>query len=281
MRSSVDDALERADALLFDRNAARRFLDFYGDQGLAEAFERYGLFGALRARGWTDTRFTTHAHDDRHTLFVEGLPTGADAERDEWVRLLELVVRRDRLVLDEQLGFDVLTVDWLLLQDPLRDFDEARPRLPGQQHPGLGIGERVLEMLYRVVDRLALDALVTTPEYLHNAILYARELRFADPTFDAQRAALEELLMEQEGLSLAQASWAVEWGTVLDAEDRSVEWKGEAMVRAMNDELKAKIVDDPARDEDVRRARESFRYRLHRARFDERWEAERASLTGG
>lgn len=272
MRSSMDETFPADVRELLDAEAGRRFLDYYGDEGLELAFERYGLTAAIERRGWNDPHVSTVAFDDRHTLFIDA------HDDEEEARLVELVVRRDQLVvegLDAEL--DVLTVDWLLLQNPKGTFSERRMRLPGQDYPGLGVGERVLEMLYITVDRLHLDGLVTTAEHFHNAVLYGREMKFVDPRFEGQFNALEELLLDREGMTLAEASWAMEWGFVLDADDSAVRWHGEAMVRAKE----RRLVDYVTSREHAKQSEhhaQSFRYRLHRDPFEERWDRERESL---
>ncbi len=276
MGSSMDETFALSDRELLDKDAGRRFLDFYGDAGLRVALERYGFFEALTSRGWTDFTLGTWALDERHTLLVDGRPSsGGDRER-----LLELVVRRDRLCIEPpapERSWDVLTVDWLSLRNPIDRFTEARMRLPGQDAPGLGLGELVLELLYRVADRLKLDGLVTVAEYFHNAVLYARELPFADAWYQGQLAALEELLLRKEKLSFAQAAWAMHWGHVLDVDDSVLRWRGEAMVHATEPSLRAYLTSA----EHVRvaeRTKKSLRYRLARTAFDEQWQRERASL---
>ncbi|MEM9864645.1 MAG: hypothetical protein AAF938_23795 [Myxococcota bacterium] len=217
------------------RRGPSRFLDFYGDEGIRTAFERYALLEPLQARGYEDFRFELEVRDERHTLFVYA----GHASLDEPVRLIELVVRRDRLVpgalasLDE--SFTVLTVDWLMMADPLRPFTAERPRLPGQTAPGLGMAEAVLELLYRVVERLDLDGLVTTGEHFHNAVMYRSELKYLDPASEGVCIALEDALLAREGLSLAAASWAIEWGLVYEeGTSEPFQWRGEAQARGQH-----------------------------------------------
>lgn len=270
-RSSMDDAFGVEPLGLLDKDVGRRFLDVYGDEGIRLALARYGIESALLGRGYDRLDIETHAHDERHTLLISGRARGEDPGVH---RLVELVVRRDRLVPTEAPvpALDVLTVDWLLLQDPRASFSDERPRLPGQEHPGLGIGERVLELLYRVVERLELGALVTVAEHLHNAILYARELPFFDPAHHGRLRALEDLLLDRERLTIAEASWAVEWGCVRGADDAPLRWKGEAQLRAFSPELAAWLA-SPGHREAAERARASSRLTLDRAYFEERAQA--------
>ncbi len=275
MQTSLDD--EWGDPRQLVENPPRRFLDFYGDEGIRLGFERYGLLGALQRRGYDDFDIHTKADDDRHTLII----SGSHAKLAEPTHLMELVVRRDRLVPDDATGleaFDVLTVDWLSLRNPVREFTASRPRLPGQDAPGSGLGERVLELLYRVVDRLRLGGMLTVAEYFHNAVLYRRELPYFDPVGDGRLAALQDLLFDREGLTLGQASWAIDWGLVRDRGEPFV-WRGEAQVRAMNDALLAHLKSDAYRKE-VERTRKSAQFDLLRDAFEKRWAAECDDLVG-
>ena len=277
MRSSMDEAFTLTDQDLLDKNGGRRFLDFYGDEGLDIAFERYGLFEALRRRGYDDFTLETWAHDERHSLFLDAQHDGVRH------RLVELVVRRDRLCIEPPEGavqaYDVLTVDWVSLRHPAGAFTPERVRLPGQDTPGLGVGERVMEMLYRVVDRLALDGLLTVADHFHNAVLYARELPYVDAWYEGQLQALKRLLFDQEELSFAQATWAVHWGYVLDADDSVVTWRGEAMVKPAVAALTEYLGSDAHREEAAHVAR-GLRYRLSRTAFEEHWLRELDALSG-
>ena len=275
MRTAMDD--DWGDPRRLVEDPPRRFLDFYGDEGIRLGFERYGLLDALQRRGYGDFEVHTRTPDDRHTLIL----SGSHRKLAEPTHLLELVVRRDRLVPDAATGlrpFGVLTVDWLSLRNPVREFTAQRPRLPGQDAPGSGIGERVLELLYRVVDRLKLGGMLTVAEYFHNAVLYRRELPFFDPSEDGKLAALQDALLEREGLTLAQASWAVEWGCVSDG-GAPFEWRGEAQIRAMHDPLLAYLRSQAYRTE-AELARKASSYALDREAFDTRWSVEEGALIG-
>lgn len=282
MRASGDDVAESSAELVLDKDLGRRFLDFYGDQGLRLALERYGIQGALARRGYPETTLTTRTGDDRHALFVEADVAGTRE------RLIELVVRRDHLVPHLAVQglpalrdhYRVLTIDWLLLRHPRGRFSAERPRLPGQDAPGLGVGWRVMSMLARVVARLELDGMVTVAEYLHNAEHYAREMPCFDPVHHGRLRAVLELLRVEHGLDTAQASWAMEWGLVRTrADDAVLRWRGELMVATEDDSLRA-YLDSPMHAELAESARKAHRLWLDRAAFDARWASERATLTG-
>ncbi|MDH5491716.1 MAG: hypothetical protein OEY14_07175 [Myxococcales bacterium] len=283
MDRPMDEALSFEDIDPTRKHDDRRFLDYYGEQGVKLALKRYGIFAVLERRGYGDFDLTIRNERDRHSLFLRAHAPGLS----EPSTLVELVVRRDLLVPDGSPAapglaarLESLTVDWLSLRHPLARFDEGRPRLPGQDAPGLRIGERVMEMLYRVVERLRLDTLATVPAYFHNAHLYARELPYLDPWYAGQLQALERLLLVEHELSLAQASWAIEWGLVSRETDEPLQWRGQLMLWPHDERLDRYFGSSPYRRE-VERVRDHLRHRLDRAAFDARWAREAPTLIGG
>lgn len=278
MAQSMDDAFLPDDLGLSggieERRGPRRFLDFYGDEGLNLGMKEYGLFEALEVRGYRDITVRTDADDERHELRV--FAEHDDLEGTQLV--VEMVVRRDQLVPADGCAltrsYQVLTLDWLTMRDPSRPFGGERPALPGQDAPGLGMGEQILEVLYRVVERLDLDALVGVADHFHNAVIYGRELSFLEQEPAARHRALVDALLDREELSLSQAAWAMEWGLVTDHEGRPLEHQPAAQVRAFADDL-AEHLREPGRRRAILERAAAMRVRVDRAAFDARW-AERA-----
>jgi len=255
------------------RTGPTRFLDFYGVEGIRTALERYGIISALERRGYANFEFNVARFDEQHVLAIEA----EHANLEESARILELAVRRDGLVATVPVGlppiesrYDVLTIDWLHLSNPAAAFHPDRPRLPGQRSPGLGIGERVLELLYRVVHRLDLHAIVTVGEYFHNAYLYAQELPFFDPYYAGQLDALADTLLRDASLSLAQASWAIRWGYVI-CDDAPFVWRGEAQIWPRAPSL-ARYLNADTYHALRERHRGSFSFALNHEDFAAHWE---------
>lgn len=278
VRSSEAGPLTEQD--LMDGNRGRLFLDYYGDEGVKLALDRYGLTPALARRGYVDVAVVTKAIDERHMLVVNARPI----EGGEPMRVIELVVRRDTMIPHVpgsegilRPSYHVLTVDWLLLASGRASFTKERPRLPGQEHPGLAVGWRVLALLFRVVERLELDGLVTVAEYLHNAELYSRELPFLDPVYAGKLNALIAALRVREQLSVGQASWAIEWGLVRDREGAVVHWHGEAQVSTRERTFQA-WVESKTYEEHAQQAAATYAPTLDRAAFDARWASEHEAL---
>jgi acetoin utilization deacetylase AcuC-like enzyme len=130
-RSQDDDfGITEADLLgdLVRKGPGDHLLGFYTAYGLELAFERYGLFDHMRRRGYPRVRVELNPHSGSG----EAVTVRTDDARR--LVLLELIVREMR----EVAPYRLLSIEWLLLQDPAARPTAARPLLPGQEHPGLG-----------------------------------------------------------------------------------------------------------------------------------------------
>lgn len=208
-----------------------RLLGYYSLQGLELALERTGFLDRLRAKGF-----------DRPTLSMElDNPAGdtlrifASPSRREL--LIELRLRIDRRVAP---GLALLCVEWLLLQNPRAQFTDERPRLPGQEHPGLGMLQETIALLILACDRLQLDGLVFVPAHFHTASQGRRELRFLEPADEARFRALERAL---DGLPLPAASRALAEGRIADARTgEPVPWQPAPMVLPVSEALRQRVL---------------------------------------
>jgi hypothetical protein len=125
--------------------------------------------------------------------------------------LAELRLRVDRRSAP---GLALLRIEWLLLQNPRTTFTPARARLPGQEHPGLGILRDVIALLLVACERLQLDGVLWVPAHYHTAAQGRRTSRFLDPADEGVFRALEHAVA---GMPLPAAAFAVEQGQVRDA----------------------------------------------------------------
>lgn len=125
----------------------------------------------------------------------------------------------------------MLSIDWLLMQNPFATFSAERPRLPGQTHPGLGLARRVMEQLKQLCAKLGRAGLLNYPEYFHNAYLYREHFHFYDPVREGIVAALHRDLSV---LLLADLSWAIEEGCVHDVRTGKIfEWHADVQILPM------------------------------------------------
>lgn len=242
------------------------WLGFYTEEGIGIALERYGVTDDVLQRGYGGVHVDVQIDDpEEHMLRIWSI----EPECDE--PLIELVVSRDILHLSEPLAdaigepfAPVLTVEWLLMQNPRADFAADRLPLPGQQHPGLGVGIKVMEMLRNICLRLDLAGMITVPSYFHNAAMYSAEFSYLDSSYEGiMQALLRDVVPEVAG-SLPAASWAIKWKMVVDKlseKNEPFEWFHEAMLCPVSDSFKGYFGSDEY-TEDVHTHLHEHRYRV-------------------
>jgi hypothetical protein len=191
-------------------------LGYYTADGIEYALFRFGLLGILGRLGY-----------DSFRVALQPGSTGGDrvqlygyAEGREWL-LVDLLLER-RTVAERP----ILYVHWLSLRNPRAQFGPHRPRLPGQEAPGLGLVREVGQLLQRVAERLQLDGVAFRPAWYHTAYVARHAFRFVDP---ARQGRFEALQRDLGGLPLLDSSLAVANGRVqLDGKPYS--WEADEMV---------------------------------------------------
>jgi len=209
---------------------ASRLLGFYSKHGVELALERFGLLERLRDKGFRGVRLEFDLSGGREqTVRLRG-------PRPERHLLGELRVRRD---VNSVPRCELLSVEWLLLQNPREPFTAARPRLPGQDHPGLGLFREVAALLVLACERLKLDGVALRTSHYHVAVLASGILRFLDPVDQAHFRELRRLF---EGLSLQAAAHALDQNLVLDrSTGRPMEWRPGKLVLPVSEALKEQL----------------------------------------
>ncbi|MFN3201201.1 MAG: hypothetical protein ACE366_22565 [Bradymonadia bacterium] len=196
-----------------------RLLGFYSESGVLAAYEAYGLLDELRGRGYADFRVEFNLEEFAHRLRFF-----ADGESICDCVLRKVAGAEDPCIaeLQRHRSFQLLYVEWLELEDPRGQFTPQRPQLPGQTHPGSGLGEEVFLLLSIAGQRLNFDGLLEVPQYFHNAAFYGRRAHFIDPHMQGRFMALLRLL---EDHPLAEVAWGLEEGRVRDVKTGEViEW---------------------------------------------------------
>jgi hypothetical protein len=212
----------------------RRFLDFYTPQGLELALERTGYLDRLRTLGY--------AHPD---LEVEvGSPAGdtlrifGDASRREL--LSELRLRRDRTILP---GATLLFVEWLMLQNPRHVFSSTKPRLPGQDYPGLGLLKDVVALLVAACRRLGLDGIASRASHYHLVRQSSKWFKILDPR---QAELVARIDATFAGVPLAEASRQLAAGPVTGADGRELRWEPITLVLPLTERVEKALAAPPA-----------------------------------
>ena len=209
-----------------------RFLRRYSRHGIELAFEESGLLERLRERGYHDLRLEFDLGDPLgHLLRIV-------SDDDGPLVLFEVRLRIDRGLLE---GLEMLTVEWLLIQDAGSRYEMTRPLLPGQRHPGMGLLRDTAAVLIVVCERLELDGIAFTPSHYHLARMAHPAGRFADPEQEGRYRAIGRAVGH---LPLDEAAELVHAGRVRDeVSGEVVAWNPSLVVIPVSGELKRRLVD--------------------------------------
>jgi hypothetical protein len=150
--------------------------------------------------------------------------------------LVEISVNRSRRAIS---SFEVMVIEWLLLQNPKEPFTPDRPRLPGQNHPGLGLLREFFGWLVMLCEILELDGIVFTPSRYNVAALSHKLVRFVEPEHEARFRAFEKLLADRP---LATRTRLINQDKILDADTgRPARWDAQPMVLPVASQLEAAV----------------------------------------
>jgi acetoin utilization deacetylase AcuC-like enzyme len=207
-----------------------RFLGYFSHHGVELVLERAGVLPQLRARGFRTLRVDLDSREGPgHTLRIV-----SEDRPDEL--LVELRADRSRSAVP---GMEVISVEWLLLQNPRVEFSERRPRLPGQQHPGLGLLRDFMGWLMVVCETHGLDGVHFVAAHYHIAMQSRRLVR---PLHAVDEARLRAIAKALEGVPLSAGTSAVEEGLLVDARTgEPLAWEPVATVLPVSKRLLARV----------------------------------------
>jgi acetoin utilization deacetylase AcuC-like enzyme len=227
-----------------------RFLGYFSRHGVELVLERAGVLPQVRARGFRTLRVEVDTREGYgHTLRIlseDAPPT----------LLVELRADRSRSAIP---GMEVISLEWLLLQNPREPFSARRPRLPGQQHPGLGLLRDFMGWLVVVCEAHRLDGVYFVAAHYHVAMQSRRLVRPLLPEDEARLTAMAEAL---SGVPLPEATSLVEEGRLADqATGRPLEWRPVPTVLPVSERLRA-LVSGPEYEEAAAAAAPRFACRV-------------------
>jgi hypothetical protein len=140
-----------------------------------------------------------------------------------------------------------LFVNWLSLRNPRAQFSDVRPKLPGQEVPGLGLAREMSEILGLMARRLNLDGVAFQPSWYHMAYAARHTGRFVDAE---RQGRFDALLRDLRGLSLLEATKKVAEGHV-KLNGQPYRWEPDPMVQWLqhedSDEFKERVAKERER----------------------------------
>lgn len=183
-----------AEALGLGPKGPRRLLDYYSAEQIEFALHAVGILDHLRRLQYHHFRVAIDrtGTGDRFRLLA--------FSDDEEHLLVECVLDRSRAA-----DRPVLFVNWLTLRHPAGAFTDERPRLPGQEVPGLGLAQEAGRLLRQVAERLDLHGVAFRPAWYHTAYAARKQFRFADPARQGRFEALVRDLGDAPLLAITTA----------------------------------------------------------------------------
>lgn len=220
----VFSEIDLADALGMRAPGGPRLLSTYTAEWLEHALQRYGILEHIARLGYSAFRVDVDRNVDGDRMRVYGTAQGTEH------LLIEAVV--DRVT---ENGERYLFVNWLTLRHPIARFTVARPQLPNQDVPGLGLAKEAGELLGIMAGRLGLDGVAIRPAAFHVAYTARYDFAFADPERQARFEALVRDLGERP---LAEVTVAIDEGRVLH-NGVPYKWEPDLMVSRLDGERQA------------------------------------------
>ena len=221
-------------------NTTSLFLGKYSRDGIKFVIERFGLDRQARHHGIRHIDVKIDTSDPfRHRLTIYN---GRHQDRDHMV--MDFVARYQHLTpkdVDSEFEYThplkVLMVEWLLLQNPKAAFTHRKPRLPGQAHPGLGMGDQLLALFTIMGRHLQVDGIINVPEYYHTGLLFSRRFVFLSPWIQAQVQQVAQDLWKK--YRLAVIAWASATGSIYNLETGlTQEWQPRRQIIPLQSQLR-------------------------------------------
>ena len=216
------------------------FLGQYSKRGILFIFEKLGILTQLKKMGLTNISVEIDtSRSFRHLVRL------IHTEQRQKLLISEVVIRRASFFLPEEIKhlmekkqFDILMIEWILLQNPLDKFSRNKPQLPGQEYPGLSMSSETFEIFYWIGRRTRADGILVVPNFLHSAYIYSRDFFFVNPLYQAIGQSIRQNLIRSEGL--AQVAWAGHERKIYNRKNNSfLIWEPSEMIlpvsRSMND----------------------------------------------
>ncbi len=204
--------------LLFDltgENPENRLFGRYDPGELRERIDASGLLTGLSERGYPDPvlRLSCADPSDQRICLYAGEETRDRLLLEARLQLAPFHPRRAIGPFTEESSFRMLVIHWLVLSSPDGTFTVDRPRLPGQEKPGLGLLNPTIALLKAFSRELSVDGVLDVPDHFHTALFYSRAFRYLDPDAEGR---FQAIARDLSGVPLVLASDAIREGCLVD-----------------------------------------------------------------
>ena len=208
----------RESELLFDltgENPENRLFGRYDPRELRSLLDASGLLAGLSERGYPDPilRLSCADPSDQRICLYAGEENRDRLLLEARLQLSSFHPRRPIGPFTEESSFRMLVIHWLVLSSPEDAFTVDRPRLPGQQKPGLGLLNQTITLLKAFSRELSVDGVLDVPDHYHTALFYSRAFRYLDPEAEGR---FQAIARDLSGVPLALASDAIREGCLVD-----------------------------------------------------------------
>ncbi|MBE0606280.1 MAG: hypothetical protein IH610_08355 [Deltaproteobacteria bacterium] len=261
--------------VLFDltgENPENRLFGRYGPAELRDRLVASGLLAGLSERGYPDPvlRLSCADPSDQRICLYAGEETRERLLLEARLQLAPFHPRRPIGPFTEASSFRMLVINWLVLSSPDGTFTVDRPRLPGQEKPGLGLLNLTIALLKVLSRELSVDGVLDVPDHFHTALFYSRAFRYLDPELEGRFLAIARDL---SGIPLTLASDAIREGCLVDRTTGApISWTSAEQVLALRGALR-RFLRSPSYREARNRA-------LADHRFVVNWDLYRKNLAG-
>ncbi|MDH7513887.1 MAG: hypothetical protein QHH14_13150 [Clostridiales bacterium] len=222
---------------LVEDKSTSLFLGRYSIAEVAAVLGRRNFFREAKKRNLWPLVFNLDSSGhpvQRYQIFLE-------EEKPEKL-IVDLKIREGRLRPRDQFHlpasfytYEFLILEWLTLQNPLLKFSPKRPPLPGQEHPGLGLGKKVVDLFVYLARLTQKDGLLVFPAYFHNALLFTRYFQFLNPQKQGEVLAVRKSLSD---IPFKHLAWMAYLNCLREDDGRIYEWMAEEQVFPLNRSLK-------------------------------------------
>jgi len=231
----------RESEILFElagENPENRLFGRFDAAEVREHLAAAGILSGLAGKGYPEPALSLSCAEpsDQRICLYAGEESRDRLLMEARFQLSQFHPRRPIGPFTEESSFRMLVIHWLVLSDPDGEFTVDRPRLPGQERPGLGLLDEILALLKTFSRELAVDGVLDVPDHFHTAVFYSRAFRYLDPVAEGRFLAIARDL---DGVPLALASDAIREGCLVDRSTGApMEWPVAEQVMAVRGSLR-------------------------------------------